>query len=393
MAKLEKLTIEAETSATDFPATTLRAFLKQIDVPGLDKHTKKVLETCFPRFIQHPGQLANSAAQRARKQLNLPRVPFRKRRNVKWLITGSGVYDTRQGRYRRYAGSRDLPGARYYSVCEDESGNDGGTLCFELMSYWDSTSGLYLGLTDSTVHHAVIRQPPLDALFADSKTRLVMIVMNIDEIVIGEGGRPLPTGEVLPFRIPLLLFDLRCDNVLDLRRPAAQDWLASMCGEAENAEGFGALLPNLISPTPGGSEFHHALGAWLRAHHCLGLVYPSARRDVSVDASDKQILSSDGWNFVRYDGAPLSDVDMSLGMPYPWKTPQSIGADIYHRADDGLRSWRVQGPEAGEWGRVNYEIRRRRGLAPPPNETFNPFDDGRPERGREGTPFGPLDPD
>jgi hypothetical protein len=261
------------------------------------------------------------------------------------------------------------------------------------MSYWDSTTGVYLGLTDSTVHHDLIKQPPFDALFADGEARLLIIVMKIDEIVIGGGGRPMPTGETLPVPIPLRLVDLRCDNVLDLRLPAAQDWLALLCGEPASAEGFGNLLPNLISPTPGGSEFHRTLGAWLRARGCLGLVYPSARRDLSVDAFDDRVLASDGWNFVRYDGADLSAVDMKLSLPYPWKTPELIGADIYRKTEGGVRSWRVEGPEAGEWGRINYEVRRRRGFAPPPSETFSPFEDGRPERGAEGTPFGPLEPD
>src|SRR3954463_13664151 len=57
-------------------------------------------------------------------------------------LQSGGTYDITQGRFRRYAGGRDLPAGKYFSVCHDESGNSGGTLCYELMSYWNCNNEL-----------------------------------------------------------------------------------------------------------------------------------------------------------------------------------------------------------------------------------------------------------
>jgi len=121
---LETVTIDAGGPARDFPASTLRAYLKQIDVACLEQELRSELARCFPYFDHEPGRSMDQLAA----SLGLSG------HNVRWLIMANGVYDTREGRYRRYAGGRDLPPARYYAVCEDESGNDGGTLCFELLS-------------------------------------------------------------------------------------------------------------------------------------------------------------------------------------------------------------------------------------------------------------------
>src|ERR1700730_13296477 len=40
-------------------------------------------------------------------------------------------------RYRRFSGGQDLPSGRYYSVCMNELGHDGGTLVAELKNYID----------------------------------------------------------------------------------------------------------------------------------------------------------------------------------------------------------------------------------------------------------------
>src|SRR5262245_47385774 len=41
--------------------------------------------------------------------------------------------------YRRFAGDAAMPRGRYYSVANDASGNDGGTLAAELCAYSDLT--------------------------------------------------------------------------------------------------------------------------------------------------------------------------------------------------------------------------------------------------------------
>jgi len=382
---LENLRIEAREPARDFPATTLRAYLKQVNVPLLDQRLRQAVDECFPLFASDPA---------ANLKDFLEKQGGRGEDVQPLSITAAGMYDNTQGRHRRYAGGRDLPGGRYFSVCRDETGNDGGTLCYELMSYWDSMTGWYLFLTDSTVHKEEVENfPPFAASFIRERHPVLLVVATkIDRIRVTKTG-PAPTGETHPIPLPLRLLDVTCDNVLDLRLPAAQDWLASGCRGQLGPFSFGDLFANLISPSPGGNLFHQNLGAWLRAHGCLGLVYPSARRDLFVDASDDRVIDSDGWSFVNYEGAPLPAEGRNLGPPFPWLTPNKIGIDLFHKTEGGIRSWTVRGAEKGEWARIHYEIRRSRGQAPQPSVTFSPFDDGRPIRGAEGTVFGPLRPD
>jgi hypothetical protein len=377
----EVLRIEARRPATGFPATTLRAHLKQVNIPALNERMRQAVEEWFPQFLSDPSEWTESLGGQGAHDVSL------------W-ITAGGHYDLTQGRFRRYAGGRDLPYARYYSVCQDAGSTDGGTLCYELMSYWNSTSGWYLFLTDSTVHRDAIEQSPRMASFlADRGPTLVVIATKIETIRIAPDGEARPTGETHPIFVPLRLVQATCDNVLDLRLPAAQDWLATACSIKGSRSGFGELFANLISPSPGGNAFHQNIGAWLRAHECLGLVFPSARRDVSVDASDERIIAHDGWNFVSYEGAQSPALSAGLGPPFPWLTPSKIGVKLFTAPEGIVRSWRVTGAEAGEWGRINYEIRRSRGQAPPPSVTFSPFDDGRNPFCAERAAFAPLEPD
>jgi hypothetical protein len=311
---------------------------------------------------------------------------------INQLFTAGGYYDLTQGRFRRYAGGKDLPGARYFALCRDASGNDGGTLCYELMSYWDSTTGWFLGLTDPTVHREAIAQSPLlTRVLADQDPALLIIASAIDEIKVGKTREPFPTGQTHPILVPLRVVEITCDNVLDLRFPDAQVWLAQRCSVKGSHSSFLELLPNLISPSPGGNAFHQNIGGWLRAHGCLGLVFPSARRDVFVESSAAGIVSQDGWNFVFYHGVESPSLPTTLGPPFPWLNSAKIGVDLFTNRQGN--AWYVKGAEQGEWGRINYEIRRSRGQAPTPSVTFSPFDDGRRTRAAEGTLFGPLETD
>jgi hypothetical protein len=371
---LERLTIEASVPATDFPATTLRACLKQVSVDALDELSRSALEACFPRFAIRSTDFLE----------NLTQLP-----NVKFAIMSNGTYELGEGRYRRYAGRRDLPGSRYYSVCCDESGNDGGTLCYELMSYWDSRTGFYPNLTDFTTHDDPTTLSLRNTLTA--KSTLLILAYDLQDLIVVEEGFA-SSRQPTPALIPLQLCEVECENVLDLRRPAAQDWLAGRVGKG-SIEGFANLFASLISPTPGGHLFHQKFGAWLRSHGCLGLVFPSARRDIAVDATDDRVFASDGWNFVRYDGAPSLEEETQIEPPVPRLKPADVGAEIYYKIEDGVRRWRVQGPEAGERSRINYEIRLSRKLIPRQPTNFNPFDASRRSSRKPGSAFAPLEPD
>ncbi len=110
-------------------------WVKQLKVDKIDERSRKLLAQCFPGF---DGMAAVSK--------------FYKQSGVRFEVTSKGTLRTETGRLRRYAGNKELPGGRYYSVCKDSSGNDDGTMVFELMSYWSSESKKFPELIDSTVH-------------------------------------------------------------------------------------------------------------------------------------------------------------------------------------------------------------------------------------------------
>ena len=229
------VTIKSPQPATDFPGTMLHAHLKQIDIPALEARTRQAIEECFPQFASDPSREWDKSL-RAHGANAQPDTP------ISEAFTAGGYYDLTQGRFRRYAGGKDLPGARYFALCRDASGNDGGTLCYELMSYWDSTSGWFLGLTDSTVHREAIARSPLARVLADQDPVLLIIASPIDEIKVGKTREPFPTGQTHPILVPLRVVEIACDNVLDLRFPDAQEWLAQRCG-GKGSHSFLELLP------------------------------------------------------------------------------------------------------------------------------------------------------
>jgi hypothetical protein len=61
-------------------------------------------------------------------------------------------------RYRRFSGGQDLPAGRYYAVCQNQLGYDGGALVAELSSYIDPAASGPVHICDSS-------DPMLQAIF------------------------------------------------------------------------------------------------------------------------------------------------------------------------------------------------------------------------------------
>jgi hypothetical protein len=379
MPHSSELRLTAESLADAFPATTVELSLKQLAVPSMTREQRLVLDYCFPNFAS-----LSAVAKHVVDSWKATRI-----------VTSKGIYDPTVGRARRYAGGADLPQGRYFSLCRDASGDDGGTLCYELMSYWNSMNGVYVGLTDSTTHVeaiAAMGQPDLDNL---DGSFLLVSVSELGRLRVDNNGSLGHGADPRCCALPLNLVHMVCDNVLDLRRPAAQDWLVDLCQRelGFGGAGFQHLICTLMAPFPGGNAFHDSLGAWLRAHGCMGLVYPSARIDVAVAASDAEIEDSQGWSFVLYHGAPApEEARCQLQPPFPWLDGSTIGVHLSGGTDDGLRIWVVRGVVRGEWRRVFYEIRRSRGEAPPPSPVFDPYYESRSLDSPQARFFEPLTP-
>jgi hypothetical protein len=124
------LPADTPTRAEDIPFTTFRGWLRCLRPAALDDLGRAVLKAAFPMFEDLSVEAALEQARRLRALgVAIPNEEVYAK--VEEALRLGARVDTR--RHRRYAGGDgQLPRGCYYSVCKDESGDDGGTLCREL---------------------------------------------------------------------------------------------------------------------------------------------------------------------------------------------------------------------------------------------------------------------
>lgn len=348
--------------------TTLRGSVKQIKTERLDSHSRELIDGCFPEFL---GQ------QKVATWLKSAGVSF--------SVTSKGTFPSSNGRLRRFAGDHSLPGGRYFSVCNDQSGADGGTLVWELMSYWTSHAKFFPNLIDSTVH--VNEADELRRSHPDvfgSANFLLLGAAEIDSVTWEDKRPVIKLGAQVGKVLPLDVVQIEIARVLDLRLPSTQHWFTDKFGKLEVDGGcsnefgihtikdyptsFRDILPTLITPSPGGNAFHQAVGAWLRNNGVFGLVFPSARRNGSLDANLGSVVNSDGWNFVLYHDSPRVEGPALFGLQSKWLRECDVGIEVKDWiADASHVHWQLSGPEEGERRRydLQWEIRTGRRMESP----------------------------
>lgn len=247
--------------------------------------------------------------------------------------------------FRRYAGDNNLPRSSYASVCVDESGDDAQTLCRELFEYTDPRVPGWIFVSDTWDEQIVaalarvgIRQigPLTHGLFVfllapegdRERAAYRHFYGPILEKCHGpfDAGRPTWHGLSTVF-IPVAATPVSVDRVIDIRRRPTQDWLSEFFKRGDDAifskraevRDFAGMLPALVYPEFGGSGVTKSIGTWMRTMGVNGLVFPSARSDVSVSFADNgQIANHRGWNFVDYRGAEfVPDLLVHLDLN-PW---------------------------------------------------------------------------
>jgi len=197
--------------------TTLPGWLKQIKTERLDGHSRELIDCCFLEFLGQ-GQVSS--------WLKAPDVSF--------SVTSKGTFPTSHGRLRRFAGDHTLPGGRYFSVCNDESGADGGTRVWELVSYWTSHAKFFPNLIDSTVHtkeaEELRRSHP--HLFG-SANFLLLGAAEIQSVALEDGRPVIKLGTQIAKMLPLDVAKVEIARVLDLRLPSGQQWFTDTFGKLE----------------------------------------------------------------------------------------------------------------------------------------------------------------
>jgi hypothetical protein len=345
---------------TQAPFTAFEGWLKQVEEPEYEID-RRVVETAFPGFFGEPG-----VDYEGREFLE---------ESFKALGTSLDGWEPAY-RYRRYAGGSNLPRGRYYTVCVDKSGNDRQTLAREFQAYIDADQSGEVYVYDMTDPGQLAARQWFSQ-FRNSP-------ISSDEIVVSFRSKPGMASPMLKvmteandIEVPELPMFLRScthqesfDRVIDLRRPATQQWvfeqltfgiphtlfgyengyrtdivvrrtgdLLTKRGPLERVSttieasrecktaifypplnthdsrhvvadvpnNFFGVMSYLLFPFRGGSPVTEVIGRWLRGLGAEALVFPSARNDVTVHIERGELLSSSGWNLVDFRDSPAPD--------------------------------------------------------------------------------------
>lgn len=261
---------------------------------------------------------------------------------------------------RRFSGGTSLPRGSYYSVCNDELGNDKGTLSRELSAYIEPEDFDHVVVHDLVMpEHGELLQEHCQA--PAGLTVILEPVEGgtnpiIDELVEGELIPELAPGQGFVVYLPFDVQPLDVPDVFDLRFLETQQWLAHFLPKgnelfslphASAINEFPEMLPDLMIPDRGGSDLDKGIALFLRKSGVQGLVFPSARSDVLCEFTDGQLSDFRGWNFVDY--RQTTEQWDQHNMIYQDDWLPHFGTAIVHGAPDdhpNAGSWRVEGHEA-----------------------------------------------
>jgi hypothetical protein len=342
------------------PLVTFDGWLKQIDADELNPIGQIALDRGFPLFLSWVDFSEDSA------------------HNV-MTRRGYGVSDFyRPPRARRFAGDDTLPRGRYYTVCRNSRGDDGGALIGELYAYYRVDSAGVVAIVDSADEESIhqmresgfwklppLQSPFIGVLFAPWQNAANPIAKLFDV-------EPPNTLSVL---LPLTIRQTRIDHVLDLRQPEAARWFAHhfsrlvvdagtdaepkwirCCPNRPPLESIEAMLPTMLTQEQGGGLFCQMVGSWLRQHGVNALVYPSARNDGTVEVMDGAVVDSSGWNLVDYRDAAAPRLRLFFDNTNYWEEKVRFGPglgvvelpdnDPYMAAQVDYVS---EGPRTGSW--------------------------------------------
>jgi hypothetical protein len=225
------------------------------------------------------------------------------------------------------------------------------------MAYWSNTTGLWAELIDSTnpkyanqIRRGIPDHPADPWLF-------------IQAVRLEDFGFRKPNMRPLAVHfIPLTVSEVEISGVFDLRLRAHQDDLAKYF-----RTDFSELLSELINPYRGGNLNHDAIARPVRDWGARGLVFPSARRNLTAISTDSHVHYFDGINFVDYRDSELNwsvkrCADGMLSTRAGWR---KLGLSLKRYEDDGVRrSWEIGGVEERERLRIQQEIEAFQNLAP-----------------------------
>ena len=306
------------------PFTDVEVILKQINPADLSDFGREALNQAFTGFYDEEEESQN--AKEAREFFN----NVFGRTSSQFAYTAEKVQPGESKSYRRYAGDSGLPRGRYYSVCIDENGNDNGTLVREILAYHNAIKVGLVEVVDST--NPDFSKQAFE-MIGNKKPHLIISFFAMGEKINSFARPHLLNSDKkhLSVALPLRITREVRQNILDLRQPEAAEWftreLTRLSSNPDSLirivdprlplNSFFELLPTLLEQGLGGSDYLNVAGAWLRSLGAQGLVFPSARNDITVTFQRQKLISSTGFNFVDFSNAPEPRLLTSEGEEMP----------------------------------------------------------------------------
>jgi len=308
-----------------------------------------------------------------------------KKGGTKEIVTAAGVVHNFGRRPRRFAGDADLPPGRYFTICDADTFNDHGTLRDEIYAYYSGHSHV-----DAVIYDPKVDTWLLDFLLSsgrltqdDARYPFYNIVYKVP-IKTEKNQHLFDKYPEMDFSRGLGVtygvreYEVRINNVIDLRLPETQDWFVRTFVEMELAneaaaavmtkmrfpskrpvETFQELLPVIVSlETGGGDTFGQAVGGWLRQNGANGLVFPSSRSNVHNQVSRGKVVESKGWSFVLYADAPPPSLPNLFGRTITWTDPDHDHIQVKHVSEGSEKgSFSIRGLR--EWNLLKFDFERR----------------------------------
>jgi tetratricopeptide (TPR) repeat protein len=238
----------------DVPWSTFDGWLKSMRPGDFDEEQRRAFELTFAHFFEEQ-QTAPSVIEESQRSLG-----------------GLAVTFEQPFAFRRFAGGRNLPRSRYYSVCQDSTGDDGGTLRNELCSYvdvrvsgeisvWDYTDPMLLGAKLANRNRFTrdeFPEYPLGVNFQSARGVESPWADQLKDTKRAHSGARIHLGEGFTIFLPLRVERVTVQRVIDLRTPSVRQWLAQHVFSGIPTARY--IYSDIISPpTDRGELFRHLL--------------------------------------------------------------------------------------------------------------------------------------
>lgn len=333
------------------PFKGFNGYLKRLDINNLSEEQKSIFAFAFSGFFFE--ETINT------KALN--------QSNYKRTLTELEEFSINAGpekpfNYRRFSGGDYLERGRYYTLCNDSSGDDYNNLVAELLAYSKPSQAgeiVLLDLDSKRESSLRAREFYKNNYGLDNPQNTILMQCNSEHGIISpiqkliKNPNYIKNSKNFPIFLKTEVIESTISNVIDLRYPDVQKWMFdSLSNGIENlmymssdrvsqspfqpgfiteewiklienqtdqvsvvyppnenwdgvephySDDLVALLSILMHPhNLGGTPLTNAIGRWLQSIGANALIYPSARTNIKCEIKNGEIIDHAGFILVDY---------------------------------------------------------------------------------------------